>query len=342
MHVYTLVPGAEQFIPVIALWIDFFVSYIYEYLYYKAMPQKPQYHPATLQALSAKNLMHRPLCTENIEALCKFQQILLLKGYSKSTLKTYKGEFHLLLRIAGMKPVVALSKDQLHSYLLWLLLKKQYKEAQMHSAINAIKFYYEKVLGQPQLVFNMPRPKKQIQLPKVHDESNIEKMIKSTGNCKHRAMLMLAYSTGMRLSEITNVKLTDIDSGRMVIRIVQAKGKKDRQVSLSPVLLQQLRLYYTQYKPMVFLFEGSAGEQYSNRSVQQVFKQAKERAGIKNAGGIHTLRHSYATHLLENGTDIRIIQELLGHTRIDTTLRYTHVSKAQLQKIVSPLDRLNL
>jgi site-specific recombinase XerD len=153
---------------------------------------------------------------------------------------------------------------------------------------------------------------------------------------------MLAYSAGLRLNEIISLQIQDVDSTRMVIIIKRGKGKKDRQALLSVKMLEQLRTYYRMYKPLKYLFEGVSGGQYGYRSLQEVFKQAKQRAGITTKGGIHTLRHSFATHLHENGTDIRVIQELLVHSRIETTIQYTHVSRVQLQKITSPLDHLDL
>ena len=152
---------------------------------------------------------------------------------------------------------------------------------------------------------------------------------------------MTGYSAGLRISEIINLRIKDIDSSRMVITIRRAKGKKDRQVPLSVKLLEQLRLYYKTYKPKVYLFEGADGGQYATRSLQNVFQSAKKSSGNNKPGGIHSLRHSYATHLMEAGTDIRIIQELLGHNSIKTTQRYTHVSKQQIGKVQSPLDKLN-
>ena len=154
-------------------------------------------------------------------------------------------------------------------------------------------------------------------------------------------MLMLAYSAGLRVSEIAVLAIAGIDSARMTILIQRAKGKKDRVVGLSQVLLQELRDCYKQYKLKRYLFEGAAGDAYPVRSMQNIFQKAKEQAGVKNKGGIHTLRHSYATHLLEGGTDLQLIQELLGHHNIKTTLRYTHVSIKSLQNVKSPLDTLN-
>ena len=170
----------------------------------------------------------------------------------------------------------------------------------------------------------------------------VASLIGEVGNVKHRAMLMAGYSAGLRVSEIVNLKIRDIDSKRMIIHIHGAKGKKDRLVPLSQKLLVVLREYVGQYKPKVYLFEGQGGAAYSTRSVQLVLAAAKRKAGITKQGSVHSLRHSYATHLMESGTDIRFIQELLGHNSITTTMRYTHVSKKDIGKIESPLDKLNL
>jgi site-specific recombinase XerD len=213
---------------------------------------------------------------------------------------------------------------------------------QVHTAINAIKFYFEKVILRPRIVVDLPRPKKPLLLPKVMGKKSIGRIIRETENIKHRCMLMLAYAAGLRVSEIVALRMRDIDSDRMTILVSRAKGKKDRLVGLSDMLLKELRQYYQMYKPREYLFEGEPGIHYSTRSVQKVFQSAKARAGIKIPGGIHTLRHSYATHLLESGTDIRFIQELLGHNSILTTRRYTHVSTQFTSKIRSPLDDLDL
>jgi site-specific recombinase XerD len=207
--------------------------------------------------------------------------------------------------------------------------------------MNALKFYFEQVLYQPKMFLEIPRPKKPFKLPTVHSEAEIKRMLKVTDNVKHRTMLMTAYAGGLRISEIVNLRIRDIDSVRMVIYVRGAKGKKDRQVSLSTVLLEQLRRYFKLYKPKGWLFEGSGGDAYSTRSLQQVFQSAKKDSRNVKKGGIHSLRHSYATHLMENGTDLRLIQNLLGHNSIKTTVRYTHVSLRDIKKIQSPLDKLN-
>jgi site-specific recombinase XerD len=213
-------------------------------------------------------------------------------------------------------------------------------ENQVHSRINAIKFYFEKVLNQPKIVMDMPRPRKPMLLPNVLHIEDISKMIKLTTNIKHKTILMLAYGMGLRVSEIVNLEIKHIDSKRMQVHIHGAKGKKDRYVNLPETVLPYLREYYIAYKPKIYLFEGQYGEKYSTRSAQQVFKQSLERARINKTIGIHGLRHSYATHLLEQGTDISYIQKLLGHNNIKTTLIYAHVGKKDVTAIKSPLDQI--
>ena len=278
----------------------------------------------------------------NLLALDRFVKTLALKAYSPATMHHYRQEFQKLLMLLGELDVSSLTTEQVKSYLLWLITKKGYGESHANTAVNAIKFYFEKVLLQPRVVYDLPRPKKPLVLPKVMGKESITRIIQSMDNLKHQSMLMLAYAAGLRVSEIVALKFVDIDSDRMCINIRRAKGKKDRVVALSPILLDHLRDYFRAYRPKEWLFEGQGGGQYSARSVQQVFKDAKALAGVKTPGGIHTMRHSFATHLLESGTDIRFIKDLLGHNSLSTTLRYTHVSLKQITLIKSPLDDLNL
>jgi site-specific recombinase XerD len=281
------------------------------------------------------------LCSENIAALQRFIEQLKLKAYSASTLKTYRNEFLQLLQLLKNKPVDTLTTDDLRRYLIYCFEKLHLSENTLHSRINAIKFYFEQVLGKEKFFWEIPRPKKPFQLPKLLNEEEIENLFKVINNKKHKAMLFTVYSAGLRVSEIINIKLKDIDSSRMQILIERAKGKKDRYVNLSPVLLDVLRSYVKSYKPKFYLFESEAtGLAYPARTIQQIFSNAKHKAGIKKDVGIHSLRHSFATHLLEKGTDIRYIKDLLGHFDIRTTERYLHVSKKQLVNITSPLDDL--
>jgi len=233
-----------------------------------------------------------------------------------------------------------LSPERLRSYFLYCHQKLKLSENEIHSRMNAVKFYFEQVLHRPKMFFDIPRPKKQLKLPKMLNKAEVKKIIEKTENEKHRIILKLCYGMGLRVSEITALKISDIDSVTMTVRIEQGKGKKDRITPLPESVLEELRNYYRQYKPKIYLFEGQNGGQYSIRSAQQVFKLALSRAGISKSIGIHGLRHSYATHLLETGTDMRFIKELLGHQSIKTTQIYTHVTDISKSKIKSPLDNL--
>jgi site-specific recombinase XerD len=286
--------------------------------------------------------MANAISKDNIRAHELFHQELILRGYSKNTIRTYSGEFHFLLQLLNTRHIDSLNQKEIKSYLLWLVTVKKYGEAQVNTSVNAIKFYFEKVLNLERMSFQLPRPKKPLVLPKVISEGDVKKIINSTTNIKHKAILMLGYGCGLRVSEIVQMKIKDIDSSRMVILVERAKGKKDRMVMLPATLLTILREYYKQFKPVKYLFEGQKAEMYSIRSVQSIFKASKLKANVNKQGGIHSLRHSYATHLLEAGTDIRIIQELLGHNELKTTMRYTQVSNNLIGKVISPLDKLGI
>ena len=300
--------------------------------------------PATKEVMepaTAQVIVNYPLEAENAKALLAFRNMLVLKGYSPKTIKNYCNEFHQLLRLLGHKCVNDLTKEQVMSYLLWMLEKRGCSETQVHMAVNALKFYFEKVLGRDKEFYDLPRPKKPFKLPAIMAQEEMVHLLEGIKNLKHKTILMAGYSAGLRVSEIVRLKITDIDSKRMMIHIHGAKGKKDRMVPLSKKLLETLRQYYLAYKPRVYIFEGQFGESYSERSAQQILQNAKKAAGITKKGSVHMLRHSYATHLMEAGTDIRIIQELLGHNSIRTTMLYTHVSKKDIGRIESPLDKLN-
>ena len=276
----------------------------------------------------------------NLPALKRLQEQITLKGYSENTLRSYSLGFAQLLYVLKSFPVDNLSPERLRSYFLYCHQKLKLSENEIHSRMNAVKFYFEQVLHRPKMFFDIPRPKKQLKLPKMLNRAEVKKIIEKTENEKHRIILKLCYGMGLRVSEITALKISDIDSVTMTVRIEQGKGKKDRITPLPESVLEELRNYYRQYKPKIYLFEGQNGGQYSIRSAQQVFKLALSRAGISKSIGIHGLRHSYATHLLETGTDMRFIKELLGHQSIKTTQIYTHVTDISKSKIKSPLDNL--
>lgn len=285
----------------------------------------------------------KKLCHHNENALRCFIQELQLKGYSRSTIITYRNEFIQLLQVLGKVPVSSLSRERLRDYFVWCHAVKKLTENTIHSRLNAIKFYFEVVLKGEKFYWDIPRPKKPVMLPKVISEEKILKGLLAIENEKHKAILFTAYSAGLRVSEVVKLKLTDIDSDRMQIRIEKAKGKKDRIATLAKATLELLREYVRNCKPKLktYLFAGkSVYEHYSTRSAQRLFADAFGKLGLPPTISFHSLRHSYATHLLENGTDLRYIQELLGHNDIRTTLRYTHVSKKEMSKIESPIDRL--
>ncbi len=282
-----------------------------------------------------------PISINNQDELKKYVQHLQLKAYSPSTLRTYRNEFMQLLQRLGTMRVQDIEPQHLQRYLLYCI-NNGLKENTVHSRINALKFYYEQVLHKEKMFFDIPRPKKPLLLPKVLSKEEIAAIIKAIWNVKHKTMIMLGYGCGLRVSEITALQVSDIDGNRRLLFIRLAKGKKDRVISLSPALLVMLREYYKQYKPKTFLFEGAvAGTRYSVRSLEAIIQTAKQKAGIRKSGSMHMLRHSFATHLLDKGTDVVMIQKLLGHNDIKTTLRYLHVTNRDLLHILSPIEDIS-
>jgi site-specific recombinase XerD len=277
-----------------------------------------------------------------IEIPKEFEKTLKLKRYSENTVKSYKSHFSKFLAYYTGHAPEQITDEQIRAYLLYLVTKKNVSTSYQNQVINAIKFYYEKVMGRPTSTYYLQRPKKEKKLPVVLSEEEVGKILRQIINLKHKCIIYLLYSAGLRLSEVINLKISDIDSSRKVITIKGAKGKKDRISLLSDAVLALLREYYKQYKPKEWLFEGQKGGKYSPKSVQNIFKKALNNSKINKNATVHTLRHSFATHLLERGTDLRYIQELLGHSSSKTTEIYTHVTKKGLDKIVSPLDNLNI
>ena len=272
--------------------------------------------------------------------LKRFIETLQLKGYSPNTVRTYCSEFCQLLYHLNEIEVSSCNEEMIREYVLYCINVLRLTENTLHSRINSIKFFYEQVLHREKFFIEIHRPKKQSKLPKVIEVHDLRKMFDLTLNMKHNTMLKMIYGMGLRVSEIVNLKVNDVDSERMQVFIERAKGKKDRYANLPESLLNQLRNYYKEYRPKEYLFEGQYGGAMSSRSAQQIFKSAMFRAKITKDFGIHSLRHSFATHLLDNGTDIRFIQELLGHKDIKTTLIYANVSDKSIRKIKSPLDDL--
>ena len=278
------------------------------------------------------------LSQNNKDQLNVFLEQLRLKAYSASTIRTYRNEFAQFLHLLKNIPVQDLRPHHLQRYLIYCI-EQGLTENSIHSRINALKFYYEKVLHKEKMFFDIPRPKKAMILPGVFSKEEIASIINQVKNVKQKTILLLAYACGLRVSEVISLSVNDIDSKRMIIHLHGAKGKKDRIVGISPTLLVMLREYYKQYHPAKYLFEGQFdGEHYSSRSIQLVLQRAKEQAKITKPGSMHQLRHSFATHLLDKGIDVVMIQKLLGHNDIKTTLRYLHVTNKDLKNILSPLE----
>lgn len=273
-------------------------------------------------------------------ALEKYVDLLRLKNYSENTVTVYRNWFCVFLKNFAERKPSTITKEEVMRFIIELKNTTGLSATSQNQLISAIKFFFEELLKREKTIYEIPRAQKPFQLPTVFSETEILSIIKATDNLKHKTILCMAYAGGLRISEIANLKIADVDSKRMVITLRQGKGKKDRQVMLSEKLLVMLRAYYKKHKPKVWMFEGQAEEQYSVRSISKVMEHAKQKAGVTKKGNIHAMRHSFATHLLEGGTDLLSIKELLGHNSLRTTMLYTHVSKKHLSKIQSPLDKL--
>ncbi len=262
---------------------------------------------------------------------------LELKRYANNTVKTYVSFFEMFINFYKEKELYAIDESDIRAF-LQSLIQKKVSNSYVNQAINAIKFYYEVVLGMPNRFYEIERPRKESKLPKVISKEEVVDIIENTNNLKHRCIVQLLYGSGLRRSELLNLKINDIDSKRMLVRVIGSKGNKDRLTLLSKTALRDLRKYYIKYEPRLFLFEGKIGMKYSGASVLKIVKAAAEKAQIRMPVTPHILRHSFATHLLEAGTDLRQIQVLLGHGSSKTTEIYTHVATNTFETIKNPLD----
>lgn len=269
-----------------------------------------------------------------------FKQLLEVKRYSINSIDTYVNAFRQFLLYFKDHDVDVLNAKQIEQYINLQVTERKISISYQKQLVAAIKFWYIGVLGKKIELNYLYPDRTEFKLPIVFSQEDIKKMLKACKNIKHLAMISTIYSCGLRLSELINLKIKDIDSSSMTVTIRQSKGNRDRVVILSEKLLVTLREYVVKYKPQDYLFEGQSGGKYSERSVQQVIKQILAKAKINIDGSVHTLRHSYATHLIEHGTDIRFVKELLGHKSIKTTMIYTHLTDASKRKIKSPLDFL--
>lgn len=283
------------------------------------------------------NMNNIQLTEQQLENVARFKKWLISKRYSDSTVNTYHSLIQFFLKYTNKRRCVELTERTVSQFNYEFIVLPGKSVSYQNQAINAIKQYFQ-YCHLDLIIEELERPKREKKLPVVLSMPEVRRIIDCASNIKHKTLLSLVYSAGLRISEALNLQIKDLDSERMLIHIRSAKGKKDRYTLLSTRLLSLLREYYLIYKPTNHLFEGHNNEPLTARSAQNALHLAADRAGITKPLTLHSLRHSFATHLLENGTDIRYIQNLLGHSSPKTTMIYTHVSNASVQKIRNPFD----
>lgn len=300
-----------------------------------------------IESVEIKKAKLRPchfleLASENQDReIARFKNYLQSKRYSGNTLKVYADTLSIFMRYFSSKAMGTITNEDLITFNNDYILKNKFSASYQNQIVNAVKLYFSAIQHKKMDVELIHRPRREKVLPNVLSKEEVKAILNVHVNIKHRMMLSLMYSCGLRSGELLALKPMHIDSKRNIVLLKHAKGKKDRIVPLSPQILKMLREYYKLYKPKMYLFEGAThGEPYSEKSIQSVLKQAIVKVGITKPVTLHWLRHSYATHLLENGTDLRYIQELLGHSSSKTTEIYTHVSTKSIQQIKSPFDDL--
>ncbi len=297
-------------------------------------------------ALSSKNITEsiaqkpKKVIKLKVKLPAAYYDVLDQRRYSDSTKATYVNYFEDYIRYFNGQNLEEIPLEDINSYILSLIRNNKISASQQNQRINAIKFYYEKVLGRDKIYYKIERPRRVKRLPDVLSVSEVKQLIDSTINLKHICIISLLYSAGLRRSELINIKLTDVLPDQLQIKVRDSKGNKDRYVGLSKHLLRQLNDYYKKFMPMKWLIEGQRGCKYNAGSVLKVVKNSAKKAGIKRTVTPHMLRHSFATHHLESGTDLRYIQEFLGHSSPKTTEIYTHVAKTDFSRFKNPLDEM--
>lgn len=268
------------------------------------------------------------------DPLILFGEEMRLKNFSPRTIQSYTHYIQYCLKYANISPKY-ITEDNIRDYLLFLQQKNS-STSTINTAYSALKLYFEKILRR-KFFANIPRSKREKQLPTVLSKEEVKKLIEVTTNIKHKTMIQLLYGAGLRVGELVRLKMCDLDFDRERVHVVLAKGNKDRYTLLPQSLIEILQKQAKVKKPTDFLFTNSKGDHLTEKTVGNIIEQSKIKAKFSKHISPHTMRHSFATHLLEHGTDIRYIQELLGHTKIETTQRYTHVA-IQTASITSPLD----
>lgn len=279
-------------------------------------------------------------CKFNEKVVADYQDFMKLKAYSWQTQKLYKGHLKRFISFVDMD-LDKVENDDIRKYILFIMENDKHSKSFIDQAVSVIKLLYKEVIPKDIISINIPRPRKDNKLPSVLSQSEVLQILQATNNEKHRTILFLIYSAGLRVGEVVRLKPKDIESNRMLIKVNKGKGAKDRYTLLSNIALEQLRKYFKLYKPETWLFAGSKeGDHITERTVQRIFEGCCTKAKINKEVSVHTLRHSFATHLLESGVDLRYIQELLGHASSKTTEIYTHVTQKNISEILSPLDKL--
>jgi integrase/recombinase XerD len=279
--------------------------------------------------------------TVSPEVPLSYEETLVKLRYSEASRINYVAQFRLFLGFIHPMCANDFGDDEIHRYMVHLVGEKQVSISTQNVAINAIKFYLEKVKKGERRLYHVDRPRRETKLPTVLSEEEVSALFLGTHNIKHKCIMFMLYASGLRISELINLKLSDIDRNRMVVYVRMGKGNKDRITVLSKLALAYLDHYLELYKPGFWLFEGEKREAYGTSSVNKMIHRCAVNAKIRKNVSAHTLRHTFATHLLEHGTDLRYIQSLLGHESSKTTERYTHVTSNGFERLVSPLDSLN-
>lgn len=276
------------------------------------------------------------------EQLAVFRKWMEQHRYSDNTIRNYINHLSQVFLYLSERDIRDITAEDIVRFNQDIIIQGRLSTAYQRVVTGAVKLFYSHFFDHKMDIDRLDRPFREKTLPVVLSKEEVARLLKSAGNIKHRAMLTFIYSCGLRRGELLSLKIVDLDKDRNLIHIVQGKGKKDRYVPYPEKLKPLLREYYTKYKPKEYLFEGEKGGAYSGRSLAKVLERAVERSGIKKEVTLHTLRHSYATHLLDGGTDLRYIQEILGHSSPKTTMIYTHVSSHRIAQIKSPLDDLDI
>ncbi len=285
----------------------------------------------------------RDLYGEKREAVSEFQKYLSTRRYSERTIKVYIEGIQTFLSFFRGKSIEDITHEDVINFNNEYILYNRFSLSYQNQILSSVKVFFDSVYKKLLVINEIKRPRRGMNLPEVFSVAEVERLIRSIKNMKHKAAIALIYACGLRRGELINLKISEIDSRRKILTIKGAKGNKDRIVPLPLSMIELLREYFRQYRPVKWLFEGaSESTKYSETSLREAFVRGMKEAGIRKRLTLHSLRHSYATHLLESGTDLRFIQVLLGHKSSKTTEIYTHVSAKAIERIKSPFEDLKI